>query len=214
MERFDQSLDHRPISLLRKNSLNLSPDVNARVIHNMALNSMRYGARDYIEGLQIWSQMDDSWGYFFSKSIGGVDEELINPLDPTFQETEQSWWNKLENDGDYCFVFRPFNQSPYIGLTGKWRKNYETIFFSNVRLYYSNFRDPKAEFIMGIPVFDGLSLTLGTSYTYHVDGSREPVCGSLRLQHTLAKNNQASFWFVGIEAGEAQRLIAGLSHQF
>jgi hypothetical protein len=213
--RFEQLVYDRLVPF--KNG-NLWESTAQRVDHSMrstGLRSLEYAGRDFGENLEVWHWMNDRVGGFLSRSIGSVDEELIDPLDPSYQVAERSFWAELRESGNIHFLLRPINSSPYASVAGRWKVNGDEFLFTNLRCYYSHLRDPKVELVVGIPVYDGFSATIGTSYTYHVDDSSNDSRVVARLERDISSGKKIGYWYIGFELNQVNKQIrSGLSLWF
>ena len=219
IKSFDRRLHEQTVPFRNGTMQDWQDESVDRMVRNAGIRSLGDSAREYGESLPIWKMMDEHLGSFFANSIGAVEEDHIDPLNPSFQLSERLWWSRFRKNGDLRYGLRPFRSSPYGFLGSKWTEKGETIFYSHLRCYLEDFDDPKFELIVGVPVTRALSLTIGGSYTIS-NSYKEPYIASLRLQRSVSANYY-NFWYVGLETGQYKmfptqqsRIVFGLSYSF
>jgi hypothetical protein len=192
--RFDQNIQRRLVPYGSGDVRSSSAQSADHAIRNTGLSSLRQAGRDYAEGLDIWYRLG-SLGPVAADSVGGVDEELMT-LDPSFQPAQQNWWKKLREGSHLRFALRPINSSPYASLSAQVKDHGNILAFTDLRFYYVDFQDPKVQFVIGIPIVDGYSLTVGTSYTFMVNDNTPDV--NIRIEHAvLNKDGRFGYWYIG-----------------
>jgi hypothetical protein len=174
--------------------------------------SVAYGAREATIDLPVVAWLDDhqSWlAGLLRNSFGSVEEEAISPTKLSYQPVEQSWWNRLSQDGNLRYGLRPFKSNPYAFLGWAIRDGDQLLVLSNIRYHYENFADHNFEFALSVPLMNHCSFDLGTSYQFgrHEDQKRL----ALKFNRALKAGGILN---IGFELQKHPVLLAGLAFQW
>lgn len=205
MNRMDDLVRDYLVPLKHRNLFDSDVITINQSMEKAAYHSLVYSARDFAGSR--WSVP------IISESIGGVDEERINPLDPAYQNAEESWWKRLKTEKQLHYGFRPLNSSPYVFISSEITENKKVILLTSFRYYFKDFSSHHATIIFSVPLVDRLKLT--TSIVYSSNPNRiqqdHSYIGILRLDYLFFRDNNDCYAFVGTKVGFSSQIIAGIN---
>lgn len=127
------------------------------------------GIRDATVGLPFIAWLDDRQEFladFLRNSIGNADEENIAPLDLSYRVVERSWWGRVSESGQAFYGLRPFRRDPYAYYSYGIKHDDTVLLLCHLRYHYRNFADHRFEFALSLPMPNGFSIDVGTSYQF------------------------------------------------
>jgi hypothetical protein len=125
--------------------------------------------REATVDLPLMAWLDDRQEFLadlLENSVGNSDEESVAPLNLSYRVSERSWWEHVSQTGQTFYGLRPFRSDPYAYFSFGIKKDDTVLLLGHVRYYYRNFADHSFEFAMSLPMANGLSVDVGTSYQF------------------------------------------------
>ncbi len=143
---------------------------------------------------------------FVLDSLDTVEEESINPLNPSYRVLEKSWWRRLSERRGFRYGLRPFQISPYAFVsTGIWRKE-SLLAMAHMRYHYRHFSEHHFELSLSVPVSRGVSFDVGAAKL--LGRQSEATKLVLKLSKQLAGGGIVH---VGMEAKDHPTFLVGMS---
>lgn len=149
-----------------------------RRVHGVFLKSARYGGEDLLVRNDTFLRIDSWTRGFFSGSVN-VDQRLIDPTSPYYQEAEANWWRDVKEKMRYGMTER------YVFVGTKIDG-----YFVNARYFFQdNFSfDQRVDGLVSKPLGYGWSFSSGVSYSTAASDRGEKTTGVGRFNY--AKGNK------------------------
>lgn len=145
----------------------------------------------------------------FLNSLGNVHEEAVSPMDPSYRAAERSWWQQLSASRTVNYGIRPFRTNPYAFLSLGFRDGDRTFLLVNARYYYRLFAEHRVELAFSVPLTQGISFDVGTSYEF---GQRDDQKGLVVKLYKQFRNG--GNLHVGLDAKRNPVAFVGIALPF
>ncbi len=139
-------------------------------------------------------------------SLGNVQEEAVSPLGLSYRASERSWWERLSNSQPVNYGIRPLRTNPYAFLSMSFKDDGEVFLLANARYYYDSFRDHRFELALSVPLAQGFSFDVGSSYEFGQHDEQKGLV--LKLFKQLKHGGVVH---AGLEAKRSPLLFAGIT---
>lgn len=167
------------------------------------------GLREAAINLPFMDWLDGQRGFvadILLDSLDTVEEESINPLNPSYRILEKSWWRRLSESRGFRYGVRPFQISPYAFVsTGIWSKD-SLLAMAHVRYHYRHFSEHQFEFALSVPLSRGVSFDVGAAQL--IGRHAEPTKLALKLSKQL---KSGGIVHVGMEVKDQPMFLVGMS---
>lgn len=175
--------------------------------------AMEYGFRNWIED---YLSIKDGWLLsVLAKSVGSVEEEEIDTLNPNLQLAEESWWSKIRKNEHLIYGIKPFRTSPYVFVGADVRQNGKPLFYTHLRYYFDHLQNHKIEAIVSVPLMYDWKVTTGVAFNSEPSSAQSGrnMVGIMRLERPLSKGID-SYFFFGPKIGYASSITGGFGISF
>ena len=224
-ERFDQAFANNSEKIFSDrfhsiNTLNwyLAPvdggfesfgDRGARTAAGALSRSVVTGFREAAIDLPFMEWLDGQRGFVVDlvmDSLDTIEEESVNPLNPSYRILEKSWWKRLSESRGFRYGLRPFQISPYAFVSaGIWSGD-SLLAMTHLRYHYRRFSEHQFEMSMSVPLSRGVSFDVGAARIV----GRE--ADSAKLVFKLSKLlKSGGIVHVGMEAKDRPSFLVGMS---
>jgi hypothetical protein len=198
-------------ALWRDRGFSQLSDYQSGVARHAFVDTFRSSARDAALGLDlpVLEWMRERQGFladFLWNSLDSVEEQSVSPLDPSYRSVERSWWNEQSDGSPLRYGVRPFRTDPYAYLSWAIKDGDTVWLLGNARYHFRNFGDHDFELALSLPIAQGFSADLGTSYQFGTHPAEKKVV--LKLLKTL---KSGGILHVALEARQQPTLIAGIT---
>ena len=176
---------------------------------NALVGSTVNSAREAAVDLPLLWSLQERQGLiadFFRNSVGNVEEEAVAPLNPSYRQAEQSWWQGLSESGEVCYGIRPFRTNPYAFASLCVRDGDRLLLLGHVRYHYEHFANHCFELAMSVPLARGFAVDLGTSYQFGRHDEEKRLVVKLSKELT-----GGGIVHVGLELQDRPGLVAGIT---
>ena len=167
------------------------------------------GFREAAIDLPFMDWLDGQRGFvadLLLDSLDTVEEESINPLNPSYRILEKSWWRRLSESRGFCYGVRPFQISPYAFVsTGIWNKDL-LLAMAHMRYHYRHFSEHQFELAMSVPLSRGVSFDVGAAQRLGRDAEATKLV--LKLSKQL---KGGGIVHVGMEVQKHPTFLVGMS---
>ncbi len=184
-------------------------DRGARTAAGALSRSVVTGFREAAIDLPFMDWLDGQRGFvvdLLMDSLDTVEEESVNPLNPSYRILEKSWWKRLSESRGFRYGLRPFQISPYaFASAGIWNKD-SLIAMTHLRYHYRQFSEHQFEMAVSVPLSRGVALDVGAARIL----GREADSAKLVLK--LSKQfKSGGIVHVGMEAKDRPAFLVGMS---
>jgi hypothetical protein len=179
-----------------------------RVARRNFAESAAYGVREAAADIPILLWLEDRQGFlgdFLRNSIGGVEEESVEPLSLSSASAKRSWWSKSAGNDIYCGI-RPFRTDPYAFFSMRIRDEETTFLLSHLRYHYRDFADHRFELSLSVPLAHGFTIEVGTSYQFGHRGEERRL--ALKAFREFKSGGMV---LVGLDVRQSPGAFAGIS---
>lgn len=195
----------------------LSPDLNSADLHDQTTRAARgamsravsVSAREVALDLPLMVWLEGQRNFladFLLNSMGNVEETAVAPLDPAYRALERSWWQRLANNRNFSFGFRPFRTSPYAFMSTSVWSGDSLLMLAHVRYHYRNFADHQFEVAISLPLMAGVSIDVGTAYHLRRHEDLQRIVFKLARQF-----DNGGVVHIGVEAQERPTFLVGVA---
>lgn len=194
---------------LSRSSYELYRDRTAGAARSALTKSVMHGLREATADLPVLTWLNERQGLladFLKNSIDSVQEEAVAPLSVAYRAEERNWWRRMSEDGSVRYGIRPFSTSPYTFFSVALRDADELFLLAHVRYHYRNFADHLFEIALSLPLPDGFSFDVGTSYQFGQHDAEQ------RLAVKLFKEfKSGGIMHVGVDVARHPAVFAGVA---
>jgi len=176
------------------------------------LKSISYAARDVAVETAFMEWLAERQSFLaglLRNSVGNAAEEKVSPLDPGYGVTEQSWWRRFAENGDFRYGLRPFRTNPYAFASMAVRDGEKLLFLTHIRYHYDSFADHNFELALSMPLTHGYFANFGTSYQFGRNETEKRLV--VKISKDLA---DGGIFHVGVELKQSPVMLAGVSVPF
>ena len=180
-----------------------------RLAANAFTQSITTGLREAAIDLPFMDWLDSNRGFVADlvlDSLDSVEEEAVNPLNPSYRILEKSWWKRLSETRGFRYGIRPFQISPYAFLsTGIWN-NGSLLAMAHLRYHYRHLSEHQVELVLSIPLTHEIAFDIGTAYK----AGRHIEEKTLVLKLSKQFRN-GGIVHIGMEAQQRPTFLVGMS---
>ena len=176
------------------------------------LKSISYAARDVAVETPFMEWLAERQSFLaglLRNSVGNAAEEKVSPLDPGYGATEQSWWRRLAENGNFRYGLRPFRTNPYAFASMAVRDEDKLLFMTHIRYHYNIMADHELELALSMPLSHGYFANFGTSYEFGGNKSEKQLV--VKISKEFA---DGGIFHVGVELKQNPVMLAGVSVPF